>query len=436
MLFEQLAKPGAEFLGVKYPIMAGGMTWISNFALVKAVSEEGGFPVLAGGNMPVELLEAEIDRCIAELPAPFAVNLITIAPSFKAQYEMLLAKQVPVVIFAGSFPRKADIQGMKQAGKRTLSFASEGSIAEQQIRFGIDGLILEGHEAGGHIGHVSLVVLLQQVLFEYSQVPIFVAGGIAHGVVIIEAHEADLFRHAAAQAGEDPLEMLRAPVVGGDDRGDVRMGGQVIRQGNLGHLVVGIPHFQRRQGFGRCHRIQPGHPDVEHAHRTGGSLRFGQGALQPGLARQADLPIVGGGEDEEIAVAQLDEMAADRICRFFVVIRDNRAGAVGRRDERDERTRAHHGDSLHLLLDESGMMGNGEDDERIHFSARDHLRVGQRFGGGIRLIDDEQQVELGCRQRIDRAQEGLQQIGILVEGARQTKGDQAIEHRFAITLHH
>ena len=184
MLFEQLAQRGSEFLGVKYPIISGGMTWISNFELVSAVSAHGGFPVFAGGNMPPALFEQEVDRCVAALDKPFAVNLITIAPNFKAHYEIMLAKKVPFVVFAGSFPRKSDIQGMKAAGKRTLSFASEGSIAEQQIRFGIDALILEGSEAGGHIGHVSLSVLLQQVLFEFDQVPIFVAGGIATGKMI------------------------------------------------------------------------------------------------------------------------------------------------------------------------------------------------------------------------------------------------------------
>ncbi|HEY3298555.1 MAG TPA: nitronate monooxygenase [Armatimonadota bacterium] len=181
MLFERFAKRGSEFLGVKYPIISGGMTWISNYELVKSVSDNGAFPVLAGGNMPPEMLDQEIDRCIRDLNGPFAVNLITIAPNYRLQYEILQSKNVPVVVFAGGFPRKADIQGMKDSGKKTMSFASEGSIAAQQIRFGIDSLILEGSEAGGHIGHVSLMVLLQQVLFEFNEVPIFVAGGIASG---------------------------------------------------------------------------------------------------------------------------------------------------------------------------------------------------------------------------------------------------------------
>ena len=89
-----------------------------------------------------------------------------------------------VVIFAGNFPKKTFVVEMKKAGKKTISFASTKSIAEQMIRLGIDALILEGSEAGGHIGYVSLIILLQQVLFEVSEVPIFVAGGIAKGTMI------------------------------------------------------------------------------------------------------------------------------------------------------------------------------------------------------------------------------------------------------------
>jgi enoyl-[acyl-carrier protein] reductase II len=184
MWLEKYSRRGKEFLGVAYPIISGGMTWVSNMELVKSVSENGAFPVFAGGNMPPEVFEKELDRCLQNLKNPFGVNLVTIAPNYRVQYEILKSKKIDFVVFAGSFPRKADIQGMKKAGKKTMSFASTDSIAAQQIRFGIDALILEGSEAGGHIGHVSLMVLLQQVLFQFDQVPIFVAGGIATGRMI------------------------------------------------------------------------------------------------------------------------------------------------------------------------------------------------------------------------------------------------------------
>ncbi|HMB00618.1 MAG TPA: nitronate monooxygenase family protein, partial [Spirochaetota bacterium] len=126
----------------------------------------------------------EVDRCIKDLKKPFAVNLVTIAPNFKKHYAILQEKKVEYVVFAGNFPRKADVQAMKASGKKVMAFASTRSIAEQMIRFGVDALILEGSEAGGHIGHVSLIILLQQVLFGLSRVPVFVAGGIADGRMI------------------------------------------------------------------------------------------------------------------------------------------------------------------------------------------------------------------------------------------------------------
>ena len=178
---DKLWAKGKEFLGVDYPIISGGMTWISNFELVKSISDNGAFPVFAAGNMPSEMFEEEVDRLVNEIKKPFAVNLITIAPNYREHYNILLKKNVPFVVFAGSFPTGSDVKNMKKAGKKTMSFASTESIAKRQISYGVDALILEGSEAGGHIGHVSLTILLQQVLFKFRETPIFVAGGIATG---------------------------------------------------------------------------------------------------------------------------------------------------------------------------------------------------------------------------------------------------------------
>lgn len=178
---DKLWKKGQDFLGVKYPIICGAMTWISNFELCKAVSEAGAFPVLAGGNMEPSLFEKEVDKCIEQLKSPFAVNLITIAPKFKLHYDIILRKKVPFVVFAGNFPKKHDVEGVKAAGIKSFAFASSDQISDQMVRFGVDALILEGSESGGHIGHVALSVLLQQVLYKTTSVPVFVAGGIGTG---------------------------------------------------------------------------------------------------------------------------------------------------------------------------------------------------------------------------------------------------------------
>ena len=181
MKLEALWKRGKEFLGSEYPILAGAMTWISDSRFVSAVCNTGAFGCLAAGNMPPDLLDQEIRSLKSMTSNPFAVNLITIAPNYKEHLKVAVNNEVPFIVFAGSYPRRPEIQAAKESGARVLSFASTESLASRMIDMGIDALILEGSEAGGHVGHVSLGILIQQVLFAFDEVPIFVAGGIATG---------------------------------------------------------------------------------------------------------------------------------------------------------------------------------------------------------------------------------------------------------------
>ena len=180
----RLWKRGQDFLGVDYPIMAGAMTWISDHRFVSKIANAGGFGCLAPGNQPPELFAQEIDKTRAATDKPFATNLITIAPSYQDHLKIALDKGVEFLIFAGSFPRASEIKLAKQSRSKVLAFASNDSIAKRMIHSGVDGLMLEGSEAGGHIGHVSLTVLLQHVLFHHDEIPIFVAGGIATGEIM------------------------------------------------------------------------------------------------------------------------------------------------------------------------------------------------------------------------------------------------------------
>ena len=172
---------GRDFLNVEYPVICGAMTWISNPALVAAVANAGGFGCLAGGNTPVDILKQQIIETRELTEKPFGVNVITIAPGYKAQLEMLRSEKLDYIVFAGGFPQKEEVEFAKETGAKVMCFASTVSIAKRLIRYGADAIILEGMEAGGHVGHVSLTVLLQQVLFQLKDVPIFVAGGIATG---------------------------------------------------------------------------------------------------------------------------------------------------------------------------------------------------------------------------------------------------------------
>lgn len=180
-LSDRFFKRGQEFLGVQYPFLCGAMTWVSDPKLVATVSNAGGFGCLAGGNAPVEVLEQQINETRQLTDKPFGVNVITIAPAYNDHVELIRKMKVPYVIFAGSFPRENEVKVMKESGAKVMCFASTASIAKRMVKYGADALILEGMEAGGHVGHVSLSVLLQQLLFTIDEVPIFIAGGIATG---------------------------------------------------------------------------------------------------------------------------------------------------------------------------------------------------------------------------------------------------------------
>lgn len=172
---------GAAFLGVKYPVICGAMTWVSDHKLVGAISNVGGFGQLAGGNSPVEILRDEIEATRKVTDKPFGVNLITVAPNYQPQLDMVCEMGVSTIIFAGAIPKGKEIERAKDSGARVICFASTDALGHRLIHMGADALILEGSEAGGHIGPVSLMVLLQQILFKIDTVPIFTAGGIATG---------------------------------------------------------------------------------------------------------------------------------------------------------------------------------------------------------------------------------------------------------------
>lgn len=161
--------------------MCGAMTWVSDYKLIGALGNAGGFGLLAGGNAPVDVLEKEIIATREYTDAPFGVNLITIAPVYKDQLQLVCDMKCKLVMFAGSIPKDIEIQQVKDTGAKVICFAPTAPLAHRLIKIGADALMIEGAEAGGHIGPVSLSVLLQQILFEIDNTPVFVAGGIATG---------------------------------------------------------------------------------------------------------------------------------------------------------------------------------------------------------------------------------------------------------------
>ncbi|MCF6197013.1 MAG: nitronate monooxygenase, partial [Emcibacter sp.] len=172
---------GKDFLGVEYAILGGAMSWLSERHLVSAISNAGGFGVIACGSMTPDLLDGEITATKAMTNKPFAVNLITMHPMISDLIDVCLNQKVTHVVLAGGIPAAADIKRLKDGGAKVICFAPALILAKKLIRSGADAIVVEGSEAGGHIGPVSTSVLAQEVLLHVTDVPVFVAGGIGRG---------------------------------------------------------------------------------------------------------------------------------------------------------------------------------------------------------------------------------------------------------------
>lgn len=176
---------GAAFLGTEHAILCGAMSWVSERNLVAAISNAGGFGVIACGAMTPELLDAEIAGTKALTARPFGVNLITMHPQLFDLIAVCARHGVGHVVLAGGIPPKGSVEAIKDFGAKVLVFAPTLALAKKLLRSGADALVIEGSEAGGHIGPVSTSVLAQEFLPALAEEHVvFVAGGIGRGEMI------------------------------------------------------------------------------------------------------------------------------------------------------------------------------------------------------------------------------------------------------------
>lgn len=176
---------GCDFLGSRTAILCGAMSWVSERNLVSAISNAGGFGVIACGAMNPELLDREIAATRTLTTQPFGVNLITMHPQLFDLIEVCGRHRVGHVVLAGGLPPKGALEAIKATGAKVIAFAPALSLAKKLVRSGVDALVIEGMEAGGHIGPVSTSVLAQEILPAVANdVPVFVAGGIGRGEAI------------------------------------------------------------------------------------------------------------------------------------------------------------------------------------------------------------------------------------------------------------
>jgi enoyl-[acyl-carrier protein] reductase II len=182
---DRLMARGAAFLGSRYALMGGAMSWVSERHLVAALSNAGAFGVIACGAMEPARLAEEIAGTQALTAKPFGVNLITMHPRLEELVRVCLEARVGHIVFAGGIPPGAAIKAAKEGGAKVVCFAPALALAKKLVRSGADALVIEGSEAGGHIGPVSLTVLAQEILPHIRDVPVFVAGGLGRGEAIL-----------------------------------------------------------------------------------------------------------------------------------------------------------------------------------------------------------------------------------------------------------
>ena len=165
-----------KMIGLKYPIFQGGMAWLGTAELASAVSEAGGLGIIGAGHMPPDVLRAEIQKVKKATKKPFGVNIMLMSPFVKEVMQVVVDERVPVVTTGAGNPGEY-IPALKEIGTKVIPVVASVALAKRLVRTGVDAVIAEGTESGGHIGELTTMVLVPQVV-DAVDVPVIAAGGI------------------------------------------------------------------------------------------------------------------------------------------------------------------------------------------------------------------------------------------------------------------
>ncbi len=166
-----------KMLGIKVPIFQGGMAWIGTAELASAVSNAGGLGIIGSGNMPPDLLRAEIQKCKRWTDKPFGVNVMLLSPYVKEVMQVVIDEH-PAVVTTGAGNPGEYVPALKEVGTKVIPVVASTALAKRLVRGGVDAVIAEGQESGGHIGEISTMPLIPQIV-DAVDVPVIGAGGIA-----------------------------------------------------------------------------------------------------------------------------------------------------------------------------------------------------------------------------------------------------------------
>lgn len=182
-MFEE--NPICKLLNIKYPIFQGGMAWIGTAELASAVSNAGGLGIIGAGHMPPDLLRAEIQKAKRWTDKPFGVNIMLMSPFVKEVMQVVIDERVAVVTTGAGNPAEY-LPALKEVGTKVIPVVASVALAKRLVRSGVDAVIAEGTESGGHIGDITTMALVPQVV-DAVDVPVIAAGGIGDSRGILAA---------------------------------------------------------------------------------------------------------------------------------------------------------------------------------------------------------------------------------------------------------